>query len=77
MKFTIHIVLALHFDCMGVHPLTCARTPTHTHSLSDNLHDSVTVSVLRRSNNKAAVECEEYLLEIYPRRRFLQDKATV
>lgn len=59
MKFTIHIIFAHHFDCMGVH--TLARAHTHTHTLSDNLHDSVNVSVLRHSNNKAAVECEEYL----------------
>lgn len=49
---------------------------SHTNTLSDNLHDSVNVSILRRSNNKAAVECEVYLLEINPLRRLLQDKTT-
>lgn len=51
---------------MEVHSCTYVHMHTHTyiHTFSDNLHDSVNVSVLRHSNNKAAVECEEYLLEI-------------
>lgn len=63
MKFTIHIILAHlfpFFDCTGVPTLVHPHTSIH----SDNLHVSVNVSVPRRSNNKAAVECEGSLWKL-------------
>lgn len=65
MKFTVHIILAHWFPFLtvwGAH--TRAYTHTHTSVHSDNLHVSVNVSVPRRSNNKAAVECEGSLWKL-------------
>lgn len=50
---------------------------THTSIHSDNLHASVNASVPRRSNNKAAVECEGSLWKINLLGGFLPDRTTV
>lgn len=52
-KKSAYISCLQTFDGMGVQ---------HT----DNLHNSVNVSVLRHSNNKAAVECEDLSSDINP-----------
>ena len=65
MKFTIHIILAHLFPFMTVRGWGGVPTLTHhTHPYTDNLHLSVNVSVPRRSNNKAAVECEGSLWKL-------------
>lgn len=62
MKFTIHIILAHLCSFLTVPGFPHAHTHTYTHP--DNLHLSVNVSVPRRSNNKAAVECEGSLWKL-------------
>lgn len=62
MKFTTHIILAHLFPFLTVWGFPHLHPHTSIHS--DNLHVSVNVSVLRRSNNKAAVECEGSLWKL-------------
>lgn len=66
MKFTIHIILAHLFPFMTVRGWGGGSHThaSHTSIHSDNLHLSVNVSVPRRSNNKAAVECEGSLWKL-------------
>lgn len=73
MKFTIHIITCSFVslsDCMGFPH--CIHTSIH----SDNLHVSVNASTPRRSNNKAAVECEGSLWKINLLGGFLPDNCS-